>query len=55
MASLLNGELRVLTAGAPLFADALASQGVAVEPVDWRPPAEGDAELRSINLAIAVA
>jgi hypothetical protein len=48
MASLLNGELRVLTAGAPLFADTLASQGVAVEPVDWRPPAEGDAELAGL-------
>jgi hypothetical protein len=45
MASLLDGELRVLSAGAPLFADALTSQGVAVEAVDWRPPAEGDPAL----------
>jgi hypothetical protein len=37
--------LRVISAGAPLFADTLAAQGVAVERVDWRPPAEGDANL----------
>src|SRR5204863_8027872 len=48
MASLLDGDLRVLSAGAPLFAEALASQGVAVEPVDWRPPAEGDPELSGL-------
>jgi hypothetical protein len=48
MASLLDGELCVLSAGAPLFAEALVSQGVAVEPVDWRPPAEGNPELSGL-------
>ena len=33
----------VVTAGAALLADALAAQGVAVERVDWRPPAPGTA------------
>src|SRR4051812_36105366 len=45
MTPLLGGELRVISAGAPLFADSLAAQGVAVETVDWRPPADGDADL----------
>jgi hypothetical protein len=45
--SLLDGDLRVVSAGAALFADDLASQGVPVERVDWRPPAEGDADLAS--------
>ena len=35
----------MISAGAPLFADTLAGQGVAVERVDWRPPAAGDAAL----------
>ena len=35
----------MISAGAPLFADTLAAQGVAVERVDWRPPAAGDAAL----------
>ncbi|HEX8969363.1 MAG TPA: DUF1116 domain-containing protein, partial [Chloroflexota bacterium] len=43
--TLLEAPLRALSVGAPLFADTLASQGVAVERVDWRPPAEGDPEL----------
>jgi Protein of unknown function (DUF1116) len=43
--TLLEPALRVLTAGAPLFADTLAAQGVVVERVDWRPPADGDQEL----------
>jgi Protein of unknown function (DUF1116) len=43
--SLLNGDLRVVSAGAPLFADALAAQGALVEQVDWRPPADGDRDL----------
>jgi hypothetical protein len=38
----------VISAGAPLFADALVAQGVAVEQVDWRPPAGGDAELAGL-------
>jgi hypothetical protein len=42
---LLEPGLRVLSAGAPLFADSLAAQGVAVERVDWHPPAEGETSL----------
>jgi hypothetical protein len=45
---LLDGPLRVLSAGAPLFADALTAQGVAVEQVDWRPPAGGDPGLAAL-------
>jgi len=45
MRPLLESPLRVLSAGAALFADTLADQGVAVERIDWRPPAEGDAQL----------
>jgi Protein of unknown function (DUF1116) len=48
MTSLLDGELRVVSAGAPLFADTLAAQGVRVEQVDWRPPADGDQELAAL-------
>jgi hypothetical protein len=45
MPPLLDGSLRAISVGAPLFADAVAAQGVEVERVDWRPPADGDAEL----------
>jgi hypothetical protein len=45
--SLLQDELTVVSAGAPLFADDLTAQGVAVQRVDWRPPAEGDLGLAS--------
>jgi hypothetical protein len=48
MQSLLNGELRVVSSGAALFADDLAQQGVEVERVDWRPPADGDPELAQL-------
>ena len=43
--TLLDGSLRAVAAGAPLFADTLTSQGVPVQPVDWTPPADGDAKL----------
>jgi Protein of unknown function (DUF1116) len=46
--SLLDEPLRVLSAGAPLFADTLSAQGVPVERVDWKPPANGDSHLASI-------
>jgi hypothetical protein len=46
--TLLDGSMRVVSAGAPLFADALAAQGVAVERVDWHPPADGDADLAEL-------
>jgi Protein of unknown function (DUF1116) len=42
---MLNADLQVISAGAPIFAEALASQGVDVEQVDWRPPADGDPDL----------
>jgi hypothetical protein len=45
---LLESPLRVLSAGATLFSEALVGQGVAVEQVDWRPPAEGSAELAAL-------
>jgi hypothetical protein len=45
MKPLLGSELDVVNVGAPLFADALEAQQVAVERVDWRPPADGDPEL----------
>jgi Protein of unknown function (DUF1116) len=38
---LLSRELRVVTAGAPVLAEALAEQAVPVEVVDWRPPPPG--------------
>ena len=38
----------MISAGAPLFADALMAQGVAVEQVDWRPPADGDPDLAGL-------
>jgi hypothetical protein len=38
---LLDGPPEVVSAGVPLFADALDEQGVPVTRVDWRPPLEG--------------
>ncbi|MBW3605367.1 MAG: DUF1116 domain-containing protein [Actinobacteria bacterium] len=47
LASLLADEPRVVTAGVSLFADALATQGVAPVRTEWRPPAgAGDALAR---------
>jgi hypothetical protein len=43
--TLLDAPLHMLSAGAPLFADSLATQGAKVERVDWHPPADGDVEL----------
>jgi hypothetical protein len=44
--SLLDGEPRVVTAGASLFAESLAAQAVDTVPVDWRPLADdGDGSL----------
>lgn len=39
----LPGELSVVSAGLPLFADAISAQGRPVQQVDWRIPAGGDA------------
>jgi Protein of unknown function (DUF1116) len=46
--ALLADKPRVVTAGAALFADSLASQGVAVERIQWNPPADGDPELAQL-------
>ncbi|HSJ47022.1 MAG TPA: DUF1116 domain-containing protein [Euzebyales bacterium] len=46
--SLLSDEPRVVTAGVSLFADALASQGIAPVRTDWRPPVGGGAALARI-------
>jgi hypothetical protein len=46
--TLLNEPFRALSVGAPLFADTLEAQGVAVARVDWQPPAEGDARLAAL-------
>src|SRR5262245_58410852 len=43
--SLLTSNLGVVNVGLYMFAEELASAGVAVTHVDWRPPAGGDAEL----------
>jgi hypothetical protein len=42
---LLTSKLGVVNVGLSVFAEELASAGVAVAHVDWRPPAGGDAEL----------
>jgi len=41
LSGLLQADVQVVTAGAELFADALAAQAVPVERVDWRPPMSG--------------
>ncbi|MDP9393810.1 MAG: DUF1116 domain-containing protein [Actinomycetota bacterium] len=41
MSSLLDGPESVVSVGVGLFADAVRAQAVAVEGVDWRPPAPG--------------
>ena len=49
LSGLLQGEPRVVTAGAAMLADALTSQAATVEQVDWRPPADGsDAALARV-------
>jgi hypothetical protein len=45
---LLESPLRVVSAGAALFSETLAGQGVSVEQVDWRPPADGSVELAAL-------
>ncbi len=45
MTGLLGRDLHVVSAGVQLFADEIGRQGVPVEQVDWRPPAQGDAEV----------
>ncbi len=45
LASLIQGSPRVVNVGLSGFAEALATQGVAVIQVEWTPPARGDADL----------
>jgi hypothetical protein len=52
---LLTRDVRVVTAGASVLADALAEQAVPVEAVDWRPPAgPGDADDLAHDLAVVM-
>ena len=47
--SLLDIEPRVVAAGVPLLADAIAAQAAAVEVVDWQPPMAGtEADLATV-------
>jgi hypothetical protein len=48
MTSILDAEPRVVSVGLGLLADALEQQGVSVERVDWRPPADGDEDLAGL-------
>jgi hypothetical protein len=48
MQPLLGSPLRAISVGAGLFGDLLAAQGVPLERVDWRPPADGDPELSTL-------
>ena len=44
LADLMAGELRVVNVGLASFAEPIAAAGAAVTTLDWRPPADGDAE-----------
>ena len=46
--SLLEAKPRVVNIGLELFASELASLGVPVVHVDWRPPANADARLAAL-------
>ncbi len=46
--SLLESPLFVVNLGLDGFAEDLLSQGASVVSVDWRPPADGDAELAEL-------
>jgi hypothetical protein len=48
MAELLGRPVEVANVGVELFAGELERQGVGVERVDWRPPADGDDALRRL-------
>jgi hypothetical protein len=49
LSGLLDGEPRVVAAGAAMFAEALEAQAATVEQVDWRPPTDGsDAALARV-------
>jgi FdrA protein len=45
---LFRQELQVVSVGVAIFAESLQQQGVKVAPVNWSPPAGGDAELAAL-------
>jgi len=47
-AALLEAPLRVINVGLERFAEDLAAQGVAVQQVQWAPPAGGNALLADL-------
>jgi hypothetical protein len=47
-ASLLEAAPRVINVGLERFADDLAAQNVAIQHVQWSPPAGGDARLAEL-------
>jgi Protein of unknown function (DUF1116) len=51
LAGLLDREPLVVTAGAGLFAEALAAQAAAYEPVEWQPPMGGTEEALAAVMA----
>ena len=53
MADLLGRPVEVANVGVELFAGELERQGVGVERVDWRPPADGGDALRRLALDAA--
>jgi len=48
LASLLDAPPRVINVGLERFAENLAAQSVAVQHVQWSPPAGGDARLAEL-------
>lgn len=48
VASLFEKPLNVVSVGLDGFAEELSEQGVKVTHLDWRPPANGDAELAEL-------
>jgi hypothetical protein len=55
LGGLLTRDVRAVTAGASVLADALGEQAVPVEAVDWRPPSgPGDADDLARDLAVVM-
>jgi hypothetical protein len=46
--NLFEESLNIVNVGLEGFAQELASQSIPVTQLDWRPPAEGDAELAEL-------
>ena len=47
-AKLLTSPVKVVNIGLKGFADELTAQGIAVQHVDWQPPASGDPMLAAL-------